>query len=129
MTIADVLAMRQQLEAFMANNTAVMLLANPVMSRYETRVPVAAFDNLGLLEAYLKSSALPAIPNAHNVYRRDGVFRSWRPDSVLWDYNGGLSFQTVGRWNDLDVAPMCPWVNYGYIPFNPVPPTGLIPDF
>lgn len=113
----------------MSNNTAVVLLGNPVMSRYETRVPVAAFDNIELLKTYLNSSALPDVPNAHNLYRRDGVFRSWRPDSILWDYNGGLSFQVKGRWDEMDVVPMCPWMDYGFIPHNPSPPTGLIPDF
>ena len=138
MTVMDVLAMRQQLEAFMQTNTAMVLFANPVYGRCETHYPIAAFDTIELMFEYLKAAALPLVEDIERYRTTDGVVRSWRPDSLLWDYNGGSDFLRMGESLFLHSELMVPWNRYTSpeftfggpeIPYNPTPPSGPVPHF
>lgn len=137
MSVANVLAMRAQLQTFANTSTAVVLLAGSVHGNYERLHPVAAFDTPEAALAYLKASALPLPAEGQSLRKTsDGIYRTWRPDSLLWGCNGGDDFVQHGRSSVLALTPMTPWevhtTGFGFsteVPHNPAPPTGPVPEF
>lgn len=104
------------------NPRAWVLRANPVWGRTETRNRIAIFDTHEMAKAYFEASKLPELGpgESHEKYKtNDGYYRSFRPDSLLWDYNpdeyGGPLFE-----------PAFPWFAYEGVTMNPTPPSGPI---
>jgi len=132
MTVADLLA-RQQAEP----DAVVLVLNNMFSSKIEYRQIVAVFDTLDMAQAFERACRLPRDPSKpHNAtltsyttrrvdYPRvgteiqDKMVRSYRPDSILWDFNTPFHrdapFQEATT--DLDLYS---------IPQNPIAPTGPI---
>ena len=118
--ISDVFATQETLMDFIRNPRAWVLLANPVWGRTETRNMIALFDSKEAAQAYVDGSKLPeGIPDEDRK-TPDGIFRSFRPDSLLWDYNPEFSGES-------DIRPMLPWIGYDGLMSNPAAPSGSIP--
>lgn len=109
--ISDVHAKREELMEFMNNPRAWILMANPVWGRMETINNIALFDTIEQAMNYEKACRLPA-----PVSTPDGIMRSYRPDSLLYDYNTIFSFD-----------PMRPWMVYLNVVENPTIPLGDLP--
>ncbi len=105
------------------------IVANSVHARAEQKAIVAVFDTPELAEAYVEASLLPDdMPPEER--RIDDRYRSFRPDSLLWDYNVGFEHLVVelksplvaitmeGGWNGFNGPPP---------PQNPAPPYGPLP--
>lgn len=107
------------LKDWIVNPRAWLLQANPVWGSHETVNRIALFDTKEAAEAYLKASELPeaAHPDAHKT--ADGYSRTFRPDSLLWDYN-------KSAWDMRMVVPAIPWHRYDGVARNPAPPSGPI---
>jgi hypothetical protein len=100
---------------------AWLLQANPVWGRFETVNRIALFDTKEQAEAYLEASKLPETKDPSERTTEDKYVRSFRSDSLLFDYNleaGGRSM----------IVPTLPWYDYEGVSQNPVPPSGPAPD-
>lgn len=97
---------------------AWFIFANPVWGRYETVNRIALFDTKEAAEAYLRASALPPSEDPDLYKTNDGYQRSFRPDSLLWDYN-----LNEGRGH---ISPALPWHHFEGVTANPTPPAGPI---
>lgn len=106
---------------WLRNPRAWILQANPVWGRFETVNRIALFDTLQQAEAYLAASKLPeaAVPGVNTT--ADGYSRTYRPDSLLFDYNGEAGGRPM-------IIPAIPWHDYQGVLQNPLPPTGPVPD-
>ena len=112
---------RAQLVDWMRNPRAWVLRANPVWGRSETVNQIALFDTKEAAEEYLEKSKLPEDWTSEQRATPDKYCRTFRPDSLLWDYNPDAFF-------DLPmVIGMIPWHIYENLEHNPAPPTGPIP--
>ena len=90
------------------------IYANSVHARAESMTIVALFDTQEQAQAYIDASRIPGSRVA--IQQR---FRSFLPDSLLWDYNG------IGP-GDCDVISLTqnnPFAR-GLSPINPPPPSG-----
>jgi hypothetical protein len=101
--------------------SAVVMPANPVWGACETVNAIAAFDTEEAARAYERLSRLP-----ETVRTPDGITRTYRPDSLLYDYNPPHGEEAAHRvpW----LVKMVPWVDYGDIRENPAPPVGPVPE-
>jgi len=97
---------------------AWLLRANPVWGSAETVNRIALFDTREAAEAYITASELPKAEHPDAYKTADGYWRTYRPDSLLWDYN--KLFSGDGPM----VVPAIPWMRYDGIGVNPAPPSG-----
>ena len=105
------------------NPTAFVLCANPVWGSSETTNAIAIFDTFEALKAYVQASLLP-----EPVRTTDGIYRSFRPDSLLYDYNPELFDNEHGSRSIAEIkTAMVPWIEYTAHE-NPVPPVGQVPE-
>jgi hypothetical protein len=107
-----------------SNPLAWLLRANPVWGRYEDVNRIALFDTKEAAERYLEAAVLPKLPEGadRDIYKTaDGYWRSFRPDSLLWDYNLEETDRQM-------IVPAIPWYSYDGIPWNPLPLLGPAPD-
>ena len=115
--IADLLTRVAQIEAEYQNPLyeAWMLTANSVFGRAENRTPIALFDSSADAERYIEQ--------CRYVYPQrpiDGYYRSFRPDSLLFDYNRDadalkLTLEHAIRFQSFRIR---------QLPHNPAVPTG-----
>lgn len=124
MGLSEFFAFQEELKKkLLAEPMAWLLQANPVWGRSETVNRIALFDTKAAAERYLESSKLPALPKDadHEIYKtEDGYYRTFRPDSLLWDYNcdaGGMHM----------IVPAIPWLVYEGVQQNPLPLLGEPP--
>jgi len=100
---------------------AWLLKANPVWGSYETVNRIALFDTLEQAEAYLQASKLPEPATPGSNTTEDGYSRSFRPDSLLFDYNDEKGARPM-------IVPAILWHDYQGVLQNPIPPSGPAPD-
>ena len=98
---------------------AWLLQANPVWGSWETVNWIAIFDTKEQAEAYRNASKLPEPLKPEDNRTEDGYFRTYRPDSLLFDYNHDETRPMI-------VAAV-PWLRYDEVQRNPAPPTGPAP--
>jgi hypothetical protein len=105
-------------ERFEREPEAWCVVSNPVWGRSEDMNPVALFDTKELATAYIEASLLPEqvmVPDGQRT-----ITRSYRPDSVLWNYN---------HTNGTVVVVFPPLIGVPVsLPENPAPPSGPLPD-
>lgn len=101
---------------------AIVLVANSVWGRAENVTAIAVFDSRQMAEAYELASRLPAGRN------EDDRWRTYRPDSLLWDYNMGTYFRGLGSNPKGMFHPALPWVDLSSLPRNPPPPASIPPE-
>ena len=120
MSVQDVLLFQEQvLRDWIRNPRAWVLLANPVWGSSETVNRIALFDTKEEAEAYLEASKLPESEDPEAYLTKDGYYRTFRPDSFLWDYNPSAHGRPM-------VIPMIPWQGYEGVQRNPPRPSGPI---
>lgn len=111
---------------WMRSPRAWVLVANPVWGSTETENRIALFDTKELAEAYIKASELPKVANPDDNKTADGYWRTYRSDSLLFDYN-------PTAWRGPMVRPAIPWHDYNGdictppVQRNPSPPSGPAP--
>jgi hypothetical protein len=108
------------LRDWLRNPRAWLLRANPVWGSHETVNQIALFDTKEQAEAYVKASELPKPLNPDDNRTDDGYWRTYRPDSLLFDYN-------AQAWDGPMVVPAIPWHDYDGVQKNRTPPTGPAP--
>lgn len=91
---------------------AWVIIANPVWGRFEDQNLIAIFDTKEQAEDYERASRLPAPINT------GGIGRTYRPDSLLYDYNPGY---------DGMIKPVNNAVFVWECSENPTPPSGDVP--
>ena len=112
---------KQICDGWFANPKAWLLQANPVWGSTETVNRIALFDTKEQAEAYLEASKLPEALTHDERTTKDGYHRSFRSDSLLWDYNPTAYERPM-------VVPAVPWHKYDGDMFssavsqNPLPP-------
>jgi hypothetical protein len=102
MSVQELLDYQKGLLEWLMNPKAWILQANPVWGRYETMNRIALFDTKDMARAYLEASLLPELgpDESREKYKTsDGYCRSFRPDSLLWDYNS----------ENATIGPAVPW--------------------
>lgn len=99
------------------NPRAWLLRANPVWGSFETVNKIALFDTREAAEAYVETSKLPKAEHPDAYKTDDGYWRTFRPDSLLWDYNEQAGGGPM-------VMPAVPWHRYDDVHRNPAPPSG-----
>lgn len=109
---------KETLADWCRNPRAWFIMANPVWGRSETVNRIAVFDTKEMAEAYLLASRLPESKDPEIYKTNDGYYRSFRPDSLLWDYNYYEFRQQV--------HPVLPWEPLNDLKVNPTPPSGPI---
>jgi hypothetical protein len=121
MSVQELFDFQEHLKTWIENPRAWVLLANPVWGSAETVNRIALFDTREQAEAYGRASELPkpAYPDDHKT--KDGYYRTFRPDSLLWDYNPTAYHGPM-------IQPATPWLRYDGVVRNPVPPSGAAPD-
>lgn len=97
--------MKQIVDGWVANPKAWVLQANPVWGRSETVNRIALFDTKEQAEAYLEASKLPEGLTPAERTTKDEYNRSFRSDSLLWDYN-------PTAWDMPMIHGAIPWHNY-----------------
>ena len=127
-------------EVLKSEPTAYVLVANSIWQRAEHYAIVAIFDTLEMVEAYEKAAQLPdtiseKVIRSIDTYTETGkrveanMFRSYRPDSLLWDCNkpeqNGAAL-TCSTYGILMVSEARIGDDYSHIPQNPEPPSGPI---
>ena len=117
MSILEVLSVQNDLKSFIDRPRAFVLMANPVWGSAETMNGIALFDSEEALLAYVEGSRL-----LESVTTADGIRRTFRPDSLLYDYNDPLQ-----EWRGC-INPMVPWEVYDGLTQNPLPPFGPMPE-
>lgn len=104
---------------------AHVLVSNGIYHRMEHISTVAIFDTPEQLEAYYEASRLPEPVRTDEDGRH--MSRLFRPDSLLWDFNGGAhTYDRAGRPVTVHAIPADPLTLYG-CPRNPTPPSGPVP--
>lgn len=99
------------------------IISNPVYSRAEVTVVVALFDTQEAAEDYYEKSKLDVVTPVEQVDRT--IYRTFRPDSVLWDYNARPLL--LSRSGTCPVVPASPAWDLSSVPINPDPPAGPCP--
>jgi len=97
---------------------AWILKANPVWGRWETMNQIAIFDTREKAEAYVAASALPGNLEPEKRTTKDRYVRTFRPDSLLWDYNSETTRPMI--------YPAFPWYDFSELRQNPEPPSGSV---
>lgn len=98
--------------------------ANPVWGSAETVNLIAIFDTEEAAQAYWDASLLPKNLKPEECKTPDGIYRSFRPDSLLWDYNPHCF---MGSEPVAPADPAFPYRPQG-VQVNPAPPSGQIPE-
>lgn len=119
MSVEDLFRFQEELKDWVRNPRAWCIMANPVWGRTETVNRIALFDTKEAAEAYWKASLLPEVPDKSVYKTDDGILRSFRPDSLLWDYNDHI-------YSGPSFMPAIPWREYDGVQRNPAPPSGPI---
>ena len=107
------------LRDWVARPRAWLIMANPVWGSTETVNRIAIFDTKEAAEAYWKAALLPEVKDKSVYLTDDRILRSFRPDSLLWDYNDHT-------YSSPAVVPAIPWRDYAGVTRNPSPPAGPI---
>jgi len=110
---------KAKLGEWMAHPKAWLLQANPVWGSWETCNMIALFDTREQAKAYLEASMLPKVDDPERHETKDGYGRSFRPDSLLWDYNLEIGSRPM-------IVPADPLISYDRVRWNPLPPSGEI---
>ena len=115
MSVRAFLAVRQQIRELAKNPPECWGIAGASCYAIDDAqfVVLALFDTKELAEAYVAASELP------ELFVYDGRYRSFRPDSLLWDYRivgSGIGPLTTSV-ADLSLAEI------ETLPVNPEPPT------
>lgn len=99
---------------------AWLLVANCIFARAEDFDPLAIFDTREQAEAYEKAARLfpKTSDGSDGVRTRDGMFRRYRPDSLLWNYNPDIM---IGQ--ESMAVPVWAVMGVGNLPENPEPPS------
>lgn len=120
MSIQQLFDFQQQvMQDWVQNPRAWLLQANPVWGRWETVNRIALFDTKEQAESYIEASRLPEVDDPKKHTTKDGYVRTFRPDSLLWDYNIEMTRPMV--------VGMVPWFDYfDVVNRNPVPPSGHV---
>lgn len=118
MSIRELIDFQLVLKEWISWPRAWLLQANPVWGSYETVNRIALFDTKEMAAAYLEASKLPKVEDPKQHTTKDGYHRTFRPDSLLWDYNLEDSRPMI--------VPAVPWYFYGSVTENPTPPSGPI---
>lgn len=119
MSAQDFLAFQQRIRTELLNPPECWVLLANTFGRAEDNDAVALFDTKELGDAYVEASKLPenwAAGVAPRVPSIDGFFRTYRPDSLLWDFNP-LYQGMVYRVRLMDTLR-----GYDHLPINPEPP-------
>jgi len=109
------------IDRWTADPKAWLLEANPVWGSSETVNRIALFDTKEQAEAYLEASKIPEALTHEERTTKDGYSRSFRSDSLLWDYN-------PTAWDRPMVHPAIAWHKYDGdictppVTQNPLPP-------
>jgi len=120
-SVQEFLAFQDRIYAELLNPPECWFLLANTFGRAEANDVVALFDTEELCKAYVEASKLPEgwfADIAGGSPRLDGFFRSYRPDSLLWDYNPlyeGMVWPVRIR-NILDRG-------HAGLPANPAPPS------
>lgn len=118
MSVQDLFDFQQNvLKDWLENPRCWILVANPVWGSYETINRIAIFDTKELAKAYIEASRLPESTDPDKYKTDDGYVRTFRPDSLLWDYNDERRCRVL--------IPL-PWEACRNLVANPVPPSGHI---
>lgn len=117
MSVEELFEAQEELKTWANPDTARawLLRANPVWGRCEDVNDVALFDTREQAKAYIEASQLPEELRGET---EDGIYRSHRPDSLLYDYN--IELHCAGP----KVIPAVPWNLYEDVTRNPEPPSG-----
>lgn len=100
--------------------SAWVLVANSVWERAENVTTIALFDEYADVLAYVAASRLPegVSTKGHRT-----IHRSFRPDSLLWDFNAEPEPELHVLWAAHAAANRMP---VRHLPINPTPPTGSL---
>jgi len=120
MSVQELHQFMEVLRDWVMNPRAWLLQANPVWGSTETVNRIAIFDTKEGAEAYIEASKLQKTDDPETNRTDDGYARTFRPDSLLWDYNPRAYEAPM-------VIPAVPWIYYGEILENPPPPQGPAP--
>lgn len=113
-----IFAFRDGVEArYKASPEIWAIVCNPMHDKAEVVRCVAVFDTAAQANEYVRQSRLPV-----KVRTADGMIRTFRPDSLLFDYNHE-------HWDhgDLIVWPVVNAVFAWDCAENPAPPAGPVP--
>lgn len=121
MSVQELFDLQERLKTWLEPPRAWVLLANPVWGSTETVNKIALFDTREQAEAYGRASELPKPANPDDHKTKDSYYRTFRPDSLLWDYNPTAHDGHM-------IQPAIPWFRYDGVIQNPVPPSGPVPD-
>lgn len=115
--IADLIARVEQIEAEYPDPLykAWVLVANSVFGNAAEHTPIALFDSSADAERY--SEQCRYVYPHHPI---DGYYRSFRPDSLLFDYNSNTEVIELG----LEYAIRLQSLHMRHLPHNPIAPTG-----
>lgn len=120
MSVQELFDFQESLRDWVENPRAWLLQANPVWASSETVNRIALFDTKEAVLAYIEASRLPKVADPKDNTTRDGYHRTFRPDSLLWDYNADEFHAPL-------MTPAIPWTLYVGVAQNPLPPTGAAP--
>ncbi len=121
MSVQEILDFHKTLVDWIENPRAWLVQANPVWGSTETINRIAIFDTREGAEKYVDRSRLPEEMSPEERRTKDGYTRSFRPDSLLWNYNPDEYFSRM-------IVPAIPWHDYSSVTQNPEPPSGLCPS-
>lgn len=121
MSVQELFNFQEVLKDWVRNPRAWLLQANPVWGSTETVNRIALFDTKEQAEAYVKASELPKSEDPDANKTDDGYWRTYRPDSLLFDYN-------PTAWDMSMIVPAIPWRDYAGVERNPLPPAGPPPQ-
>jgi hypothetical protein len=107
------------------------IVANSVHARAEDETLLAVFDTAEQAEAYIEASRLPT-DWSYEQRNVQGRIRSFRPDSLLWDFNNtrGISSSTgiVVAINNVLIDFNGNGWDRAPVAINPSPPSGPMPE-
>lgn len=119
MSVGDLFEFQEKvLKDWIHHPRAWLLQANPVWGSWETINRIALFDTYEQAVEYVRASKLPEVENKEIYKTKDGYYRTFRPDSLLWDYNEPDSRSMV--------IGAVPWLRWEDVNRNPPPPSGPI---
>lgn len=126
MSVAEFLA--RQAEVFSDPPECWVIVANSVHGKAENFDIVAAFDTKELAETYVRTSLLPADWDNERRHVQER-FRSFRPDSLLWNYNNDVWLHGAAPESDLLIVRRVRslTIRLDDAPINPTPPAGEMP--
>src|SRR3972149_1986325 len=87
MSVQELFDFQQYLLSWLKNPSAWLLQANPVWGSTETVNRIAIFDTKEKAEEYVRASELNPEISTEDRRTPEGFVRTYRPDSLLWDYN------------------------------------------